>query len=208
MMASITVANTTFEFTPTPEQLAALGEKAAYSNSQKQEDEEPWASDLAYFEWVMGVWYSSQTPTPDSDEIAAKVTSTLNSYAAIETPVEIPSEDLSPSAAKAKLVSYLSNKRWELEVGGMIFSGMKVPTDDRAKILLMGAAGSMTNEDTASFNVDGVAITLTGLQFKTVYNEITRRTRLLFDIEGLILNEINTNKITSKEQIDAWDWSV
>jgi hypothetical protein len=37
------------------------------------------------------------------------------------------------------LIPRIEQMRWDKEVGGMTFSGMPIPTDDRAKTLIMGA---------------------------------------------------------------------
>ncbi len=206
-MTQISVGNTNYTFTMTAEQTAALGEKAALFNSGEA-NTALHKSDTEYFQWVMGVWYQSETPSPNTSVVAQKITSTLNAYASVPTETPVQEEELSPEAAKARLLVYAANKRWEIETGGMVFGGMSIPTNDRAKLLLMGAADTMTNEQTAMFVVDGTAVQLTGAQFKAIYAEIVRRIQVLFGIQADIIGLINDGTYTTTAQIDAHDWSV
>jgi len=217
-MSSITIGNTVFEFVMSPEQLAALGEKKALSNQTREaanqgktENLEPlFETDTDYLQWVMGIWYNSQTPAPTSQEVTDKIQSTLNAYANIvdNNVPEVAIEQLSPEAAKAKLIAYVGEKRWNLEVGGMTFAGMSVPTDDRAKLLLMGSAGSMADEDTAPFVVSGNVVNLTGLQFKAIYAAIIARVKALFEKQADVISKINSDEITTIDQINSYDWTV
>lgn len=217
-MAKITIGNKSFEFSMSPAQLAALGEKKVLSNEAREENNKNKTENLdslfesgeEYLQWVMGIWYNSQTPLPTDQEVLDKIQSTLNSYANVIVPNQEPVliESLSPEEAKAKLKAHASNKRWSIEVGGTTFLGMTVPTDDRAKVLLMGAAGSMSDEETAPFIVSGNAITLTGAQFKQIYNTVTvDRVRQLFEDEAIIISKINSGEITETSQIDNYIWT-
>lgn len=47
--------------------------------------------------------------------------------------------DIDVANRKLQLVKRIEDKRWEVEVGGMSFNGMQVPTDDRSKTLTLGA---------------------------------------------------------------------
>lgn len=44
-----------------------------------------------------------------------------------------------PAPSKADLLSYAADKRWQVETGGLVIGGVPVATDDRSKIMIIGA---------------------------------------------------------------------
>lgn len=117
---------------------------------------------------------------------------------------------LAPAPTKSDLENYLAQKRWEIETGGTVFNGMTIPTDDRAKILLEGAAEDLTDTETTSFKVNGQWATLSGLTMRAVRNAMRAHIKACFAKEAEISSLINSDdpniQITTKAQIDAANW--
>lgn len=104
---------------------------------------------------------------------------------------------------KNSLKAHAASKRWEQEQGGIVAEGMSVPTDDRAKTLLMGAAGALANEDTAPLVVGLVAATLTGAQFKAIYAAIVAHSQACFATQASVYADIESGVITTPAQINT-----
>lgn len=107
------------------------------------------------------------------------------------------------TVAKAKLKAFAAEKRWRKETSGTVVAGTPIPTDDRAKVLLMGAALSMTDGATAQFVVGNVAATLTGAQFKALYAGLVAHVQSCFDTQTTVLAAIDAGTITTIEQVEA-----
>ena len=108
--------------------------------------------------------------------------------------------------SSAALTAYLAEKRWNVETGSITVNGLPVPTDDRAKLLLLGASTSMADEDTAPFVTSAGAVSLTGAQFKALYAAITAHVQACFAVQQSALAAIGNGSITTPAQIDALAW--
>src|SRR4051812_22845361 len=64
--------------------------------------------------------------------------------------------DPAPAPPAVDLRAYASSKRWEVEIRGITVQGLSVPTDDRAKLLILGAAQTLGDSDEAPFVNAGV----------------------------------------------------
>lgn len=107
------------------------------------------------------------------------------------------------SGLKARLSAYASDKRWRKEIGGFNFNGITVPTDDRAKLLLMGAAGGMEDGSSAPLIVGGVNYgTMTKAQFQAINSALTDHVQATFPLLAGAISAINAGTITTVEQID------
>lgn len=111
-----------------------------------------------------------------------------------------------PPPDTASLKRYAADKRWRVETGGIVIGGIAVPTDDRAKVLLMGAASMMADTDTAPYVAGAVAVTLTGIQFKAFYAALTAHVQAAFAAQTAVLGAIDAGTITTFGQIDAAAW--
>ncbi len=108
------------------------------------------------------------------------------------------------TAPPGDLVAYAANKRWQKEVGGVVINGMPVPTDDRAKLLILGAAQTLADEATAPFVVNGVNYgTFTGVQFQAVNSAVVAHVQATFMTLATVLAGIAGNSVTTTAQIDA-----
>lgn len=101
---------------------------------------------------------------------------------------------------------YAADKRWRVETGGIVVGGVPVPTDDRAKVLLMGAASMMADVDTAPYVSGTTAVTLTGAQFKGLYAALTAHAQAAFAVQTEVLAAIDAGTITTTAEIDAAAW--
>jgi hypothetical protein len=105
------------------------------------------------------------------------------------------------------LKAYAANRRWLTEVGGIEVPGIgQVPTDDRAKMLIMGAAGTLSAEDTASYVSGNTSILLTGTQFRALHAAVVGHVQACFAMQTQVLAAIEAGTITSRAQIDAANW--
>lgn len=105
-----------------------------------------------------------------------------------------------------RLAVYAADKRWRVETGGIVVGGIAVPTDDRAKVLLMGAASTMADTDTAPYVSGTQSVTLTGVQFKALYAALTAHVQAAFATQTAVLAAIAAGTVTTTAQIDAAAW--
>lgn len=155
------------------------------------------ATPAAYLQWAIGHTYSNGM------DVAATMASALAGWAG--TPVE-PSPDvpLSPEQIKAKLRAYAIDKRWRVETGGTTVNSIPVPTDDRAKLLLLGAANSMADGSSAPLVINGVNYgTLTKAQFQAINTAIVAHVQNTFTTLASVLASIDAESITTTEAIDG-----
>jgi hypothetical protein len=129
-------------------------------------------------------WLDEQQERPSNAVIEAKI-----------------AEMASPAVA---LRAYASNRRWEKEVGGIAFNGAAVPTNDRSKLLILGAAMRLADEATSPFIIDGVVLaTLTGEQFRALNAAVTAHVQATYAVLADVLADIASEDITTVEEIDA-----
>ena len=162
------------------------------------------ATDAAYLDDVLTKWLAAN---PGGDRALCSERA-LNSYAGI-TPEQIPAEapPLSPEGQRAALIAYASNKRWQVETGGVVVNGINVPTDDRAKLLLLGAAQSMADGSSAPLIVNGVNYgTLPKATFQAINAAVIAHVQKSFASLSTVLAAIAAGTITSSAQIDSANW--
>lgn len=113
--------------------------------------------------------------------------------------------DLAPSTlmSAAELKAHAADRRWRKEIGGTTVGGTAIQTDDRAKVLLVGAALSMADEATAPFVLGGASVTLTGAQFKALYAGLVAHVQACFATQTAVLAAIEAGSITTRAEIDA-----
>ena len=112
--------------------------------------------------------------------------------------------------AKETLRSCLAVKAWAVETGGIerMLGDVRVtiPTDDRAKTLLMGAAIGLADDAKAPFISPSATVFLTGVQFKQVYAAVAQHVQAVFAVRADLLARIESGEITTAEQIDGAKW--
>jgi len=125
-----------------------------------------------------------------------------NVYFGLETETlpETPSDEPTP------LLQYAATKRWETEIAGITFNGIPLYTDDRSKILIMGARSraeknsSIQEQWTAA---DGVIYTLNASTIISISDAIGEHVSRCFSKFAEVRGKINSSEITTYEQIDT-----
>lgn len=107
---------------------------------------------------------------------------------------------------RMKLKERAAQKRWDVETGGVTFAGMPIPTDDRAKVLIQGAASTVADEDSKTFVLGSSKVTLTGTQFRAVWAAIVAHVDQCFAAQGAIYDAIDADEITTTAAIDSYQW--
>lgn len=126
---------------------------------------------------------------------------------AMMTPAELADAGVPESAwLKPYLKSYAAQKRWQVEVGGIAVNGVSVPTNDRAKTLLIGAASWLASTDTTTVFLGGSVQTMTGTQVKALRDAICDHVDRCFTAQGEVCAAIDAGSITTTAQVDAWVW--
>ena len=130
---------------------------------------------------------------------------------ALGTPTGLlPTEPAPPPPTITELKAAAADRRWRAETGGVsvnIGAGpMTIPSDDRAKLLLLGASVSMADDATAAYVVNGASVTLTGAQFKALYAAIVAHVDACFITQRDVIAAIDAGTITTIEATDAWAW--
>lgn len=106
-----------------------------------------------------------------------------------------------------QLKRYAAAKRYEAENGGVSVNGIAVPTNDRAKLLILGAASSLADDDATPFIANGVNYgATTGVQFRAINTAIIGHVQASFAVLADVMVGIDAGSITTPEQIDAAPW--
>lgn len=134
-------------------------------------------------------------PPEYEDEVTAKLTEIRDpSYTGVTK------DDLFEAAA---------SKRWQVETSGIVLAGLPVQTDDRAKTLIAGAAGS-NEPDTAMLKLKvghGTAwVDVNFGQIRAMQDAITAHVQACFATEAAVAAEIDAGTITDIAGIDAASW--
>ena len=191
----------------TPEQIEGLAKARVRAMAHIKEDDAAYiADDIAYLDNVLLKW-AAQNPDATEADIAATRERALNSWAGIDAPLPPDAPPLSPEGAKAALVAYASNRRWLSETGGLTFSGVRIPTDDRAKLLLLGASQSMADGSSAPLVIAGVVCgVFTKAQFAAINTAVVAHVQSTFPVLASAITGINSGSITTTAEIDALAW--
>lgn len=161
------------------------------------------ATDAAYLDDILAKWLVSN-PGGDVDACRERA---LNSWAGLDAPLPPEAPPLSAEGQRAALIAYASNKRWQIETGGVTVSGIAVPTDDRAKLLFLGAAQSMADGSSAPLVVNGVNYgTLPKVTFQAINSAVIAHVQKSFASLATVLAAINAGTITTTDQINAASW--
>lgn len=107
---------------------------------------------------------------------------------------------------KPELEDYAAKVRWEKETGGATFNGMAIPTDDRAKTLIEGAAEDLQDSETTSFKVNGNWATLDGITMRAVRTALRTHIKACFALEASLSADIQSGDVTTKAEIDNAAW--
>lgn len=158
-----------------------------------------------------------QTAFPGSVEItAAQYAEALNGmtngklvtidggFAVTDPPViEPPAPEPGPEPT---LFEYAAQKRWEKEVGGITVNGAPVATDDRSKLMIVGArikADTDPSFTTQWKGPDGSFIALNAAAIITISDAVLEHVNNCFAIEDQVLSDITAGVITTTTEIDT-----
>ena len=113
-----------------------------------------------------------------------------------------------PRAAdvKAGLVAYAADKRWQMETGGIIVDGVPVATDDRSKVMIIGAraaAQSDPNWTTVWHGTDGGAYPLNAAAVLAISKAVEAHVNATFATFAAVKADIDAGDITTLAEIDA-----
>lgn len=110
-----------------------------------------------------------------------------------------------PDPSPVDLVAYTANKRWQREVGGITVGGVPVATDDRSKMMLMGAriAAVADGNFTTQWKTQAGFVTLDAATIIVMSNAVLAHVDQCFAIEAQVLVDIAGDTITTTEQVDA-----
>lgn len=109
-----------------------------------------------------------------------------------------------PSAEE--LVSYAADRRWRKEVGGITIAGVPIATDDRSKIMIMGArvaAAADPNWTTVWHGADGASYPLNATAMIAISDAVEAHVNATFATFASVKADIEAGVLTSFAEIDA-----
>lgn len=110
---------------------------------------------------------------------------------------------------KPELSAYAADKRWRVETGGIVVSGVSVATDDHSKMMIMGARIKADRD--AAFTTQwkvasGDFVTIDAATIIAISDAVLSHVDACFAAEALVLEQITAGTITTRAQVDAADW--
>ncbi len=115
-------------------------------------------------------------------------------------------EVLTPHGLWIDLIAYARDARWRAEVGGMVWNGVPIATDDSSKVKIAGArlaAQANPAFETTWWGTDGEGVVVDAPLIIALSDAVLAHVDGTFTTFGLVKAGINTGEITSREQIDA-----
>lgn len=121
-----------------------------------------------------------------------------------------PETEPEPEPQPIDLVAYAADKRWRVETGGITVDGaLPVATDDRSKIMIIGARVKADNDPgfTTQWKLpDGRFTTITSAAIISISNAVLAHVDACFAAEDRVLADIANGTITTVDEIEAADW--
>lgn len=114
-----------------------------------------------------------------------------------------------PAPPKVDLYAYAADKRWRVETGDVSVGGMTVATDDRSKVMIMGArikADADPDYVVGWKGADGNFVELSAPQIIAVSDAVLAHVDACFAAEASVAAAITAGAITTTQQIDDWPW--
>lgn len=122
-----------------------------------------------------------------------------------ETATRALAEDL-PVARKATLLAHAANLRWRREVGGIVVAGVPVATDDRAKMMIVGArVAAMADPDwsTVWHGTDGGTYPIDAAAMVAISDEVQAHVNAGFATFATVKAAVEAGTITTIAEIDT-----
>lgn len=123
--------------------------------------------------------------------------------AAVSAIVAVP--DWQDSAAKAALVAYAADRRWRLEVGGILVGSVPVATDDRSKLMITGArVAAMADAawSTVWHGADGATYPVDAAAMIAISDQVQAHVNAGFATFASVKAAIEAGTITTTAEID------
>lgn len=152
---------------------------------------------------VIGIAYEGGWLTlPNGDVLspAAEGWSNEDGYSLV---VHVPPE---PEPEPVDLIAYAADARWRRETGGLQFGGFTVATDDRSKMMIIGArAAAVADPDfTTEWKMaDNSFITLDAATIIAISDAVLAHVAECFAIEAQVLAAIADGTVTTTAEIDT-----
>lgn len=186
--------------------LTAITELRTRYNEGKGE-EDVLATDADYLSKVLGDW-AAANPGFTEEDLQGVFDRASDSWVGNVSIPEVLERELTEDERKTALRAYAIDKRWRVEVGGITINDVPVPTNDRAKLLLLGAAQCMADESTSKLVIDGVDYgTYSKAQFVAINAAVIAHVQGTFPVLAAVISDINDGTITTVAEIDAADWN-
>lgn len=100
----------------------------------------------------------------------------------------------------------IANRRWQAETGGMVFSGMRIDTDDRSKLLINGAAARAVRSADYVLRwktADGF-VDLPSAQVLAMADAVSDHVQACFDREDELLTAAGNGTISDEDLSTGW----
>jgi hypothetical protein len=107
---------------------------------------------------------------------------------------------------KPALTSYAADKRWQKETGGTVVGGVPISTDDRSKIMIMGArvaAAADAEWTTVWHGSDGQTYPINATQMIAISDAVEAHVNATFATFASVKADIDAGDITTLAEIDA-----
>lgn len=113
---------------------------------------------------------------------------------------------LAPTVTQDQLLAYAADRRWRREVGGILVGTVPVATDDRSKIMIMGArvaAAASPDWETVWHGADGQTYPINAAAMIAISNAVEAHVNATFATFATVKAEIEAGEITTLAEIDA-----
>jgi hypothetical protein len=111
-----------------------------------------------------------------------------------------------PPPGKPDLIGYAAQRRWEIEVGGIVLGGVPIATDDRSKTMILGArvaAAANPDWETVWHGADGETYPLNAAQMIAISNAVEAHVNATFSTFAGLKADVGAGVITTAAEIDA-----
>lgn len=110
------------------------------------------------------------------------------------------------SDVRPGLASYARDRRWRKEVAGIVVAGVPVATDDRSKMMIIGARVAAAADPawrTAWHGGDGQAYPVDAAAMVAISDAVQAHVNATFTTLAAVLAAIEAGEITTQEEIEA-----
>jgi hypothetical protein len=113
---------------------------------------------------------------------------------------------LQPYGLWIDLLAYAADRRWIVETSGTTVAGIPIATDDRSKIMVMGArvaAAASPDWETVWHGADGQTYPLNAAQMTAISDAVEAHVNATFATFASVKADIEDGVITTLAEIDA-----